>query len=430
MRDDRTNQFPSTAFSRRALLTGVAVAAGSLALSGVGAPAAFAADTKPYIPSNLTYPAGDPLAGFYQKLATGTATIIHNGDSITEAYGATTPQQGYPARLRARLRNGAGQAVGGPDYLAARYQFKSMATPAATTTYFTYYDSSGAAVNLYTAPYAPYRSTRYGTGRRAVQLTSTAVTALSFQQKFTSFKIAWRAFDAAGASITVKIGGAAPIAVAADAANERTWTSPTYASATRTVTITFAGGQPYIEGVEVYDGDEAGGIHVIESGQSGSLTAGFSSASTALGVTGSSVWADGLVRYNPDLITSMWGTNEYGQNFAPADLKQHTQNYLNLMHARCPNAALLVIMPYQPGTASSSGWANYRTAQQQAVTDFQTASPSAKVSYLDLGVYIPPYFGKTTATGNPYMSDGVHPKDAGYDVIAAILYEYLTATPA
>ena len=64
------------------------------------------------------------------------------------------------------------------------------------------------------------------------------------------------------------------------------------------------------------------------------------------------------------------------------------------------------------------------------MSTFRSANPGVAIGFFDLGAYVPPYFGQTGAKDNPYMSDGIHPNDTGYDVIAAILYAYFTSTPA
>jgi lysophospholipase L1-like esterase len=413
--------------SRRGLLQGAVVTVGGFALTGGGASSASAAaSSKPFIPSGLTYAANDPLAGFFRKVAAGTATIVTAGDSITEAFGATTPQKGYPARVRARLRNGAGQAPGGLDYIPARYQYATLDAPPTTATYVSYSGAGGAPIDLRSATYASARSTKSGLGRRAVALTGTGVRSLSFTQRFTSFVLSWRGTTSTRDVVAVTIDGA-EVTLPAVSAGEQTWTSPRSSSATRTVTVTWESGTPFVEGWQLFDGDEGGGFHVLEASQSSSTTAGFALASSA--ANGNDTWADALRRHDPDLITSMWGTNDYGR-VTPAVLSQQTRNYLDLVHDRCPDAALLVVMPFQLGSASSAGWAGYRTAQQQAVTTFRSANPGVAVGFFDLGPYAPPYFGQTGTAGNAYMYDGIHPNDAGYDVIAAILHAYLTSKPA
>lgn len=411
--------------SRRGLLQGAAVTIGGSALAGAATSPASAAATKPFIPSGLTYPASDPLAGFFRKVAAGTATIVTAGDSITEAFGAASPQKGYPARVRARLRNGAGQAPGGLDYVPARSQYATVDKPPATVTYVSYTGANGAAIDLRSATYAGARSTKSGLGRRAVALTGTGVRSASFTQAFTSFVLSWRATSTRDA-VSVSIDGTR-VTLPAVSTGEQTWTSPKSASATRTVTVTWQSGEPFVEGWQLFDGDEGGGFHVLEASQSTSRTEGFSLASSA--ANGNDTWADALRRFSPDLITSMWGTNDYGV-VTPAVLTQQTVNYLDLVHDRSPDSALLVIMPYQLGKASATEWAKYRAAQQQAVTTFRSANPGVAIGFFDLGAYVPPYFGQTGTAGNTYMSDGIHPNDTGYDVIAAILYAYLTSTPA
>lgn len=339
------------------------------------------------------------------------------------------PQKGYPARVRARLRNGAGQAPGGLDYIPARYQYATLDVPPTTGTYVSYFGPSGAAINLRSAAYASSRSTKSGLGRRAVALTSTGVTSLSITQRFTSFVLSWRGAASTRDAVSVTIDGT-KVPLPAMSSGEQTWTSSpsTSTSATRTVTIAWESGKPFVEGWQLFDGDEAGGFHVLEASQSTSTTAGFSLASSSA-ANGDDTWADALRRVDPDLVTSMWGTNDYGK-VTPAVLTQQTLNYLDLVHDRSPASALLVVMPYQLGSASPTEWAKYRAAQQQAVNTFRSANPGVAIGFFDLGSYVPPYFGQTGTSGNAYMYDGIHPNDAGYDVIAAILYAYLTSKPA
>jgi lysophospholipase L1-like esterase len=431
MSHDSSIETSGGSLSRRALLQGTAaVAGGFLVASAVGAPAS-AAETKPFIPSNLKYAANDPLAAFFAKVAKGTATVVMAGDSITEGYGAATPLKAYPARVRAKLRKG---PTGGLDYLPARHQYVTAKPPAATTTYFTYYNAAGTAVNLNVAPYSSAVSSRFGLGRRAVLLAPGAVNSVSFQQRFTSFRLSWRAFFAVPTSIRIQYGTVDRILTSTDDVGQVFESGP-LSSASRKVTITYVpvAGQkpenllPYIEGVEVFDGDEGRGFHIVEAAQTGSMTSGFSSESLYGGQPGSDVWAERLASYEPDLITSMWGTNDVKNRIGPDALRGHTLNYLDLAHKATPNAALLVIMPFRLGSVDATLWAQYRSAQEAAVIAFAKANPSAKISFLDLGTYIPAYFGNKTQ----YMvTDGIHPNDAGYEVIAAILYAYFTSTPA
>ncbi|WNY33168.1 hypothetical protein Q9Q99_13370 [Curtobacterium flaccumfaciens] len=294
--------------SRRGLLQGAAVTIGGSALAGAAASPATAAATKPFIPSGLTYSTSDPLAGFFRKVAAGTATIVTAGDSITEAFGAASPQKGYPARVRARLRNGAGQAPGGFDYVPARSQYATVDKPPTTVTYVSYTGANGAAIDLRSATYAGARSTKSGLGRRAVALTGTGVRSATFTQRCTSFVLSWRATSTRDA-VSVTIDGT-KVTLPAVSTGEQTWTSPKSASAVRTVTVTWQSGEPFLEGWQLFDGDEGGGFHVLEASQSTSRTEGFSLASSA--ANGNDTWADALRRFSPDLITSMWGTNDYG----------------------------------------------------------------------------------------------------------------------
>lgn len=94
-------------------------------------------------------------------------------------------------------------------------------------------------------------------------------------------------------------------------------------------------------GWQLLDGDESGGFHVLEASQSESRTEGFALASSA--ANGSDSWADALRRFSPDLITSMWGTNDSGK-VTHAVPTQQTGNYLDLAHDRSPASALLVVI--------------------------------------------------------------------------------------
>ncbi|SKC69266.1 SGNH/GDSL hydrolase family protein [Okibacterium fritillariae] len=432
MSTNHPSEAPGRAFTRRSLLQGAAAgAAGLLLAGGVGQPA-FAAATRPYIPASLTYAPTDPLAGFFQKVATGTASIVFNGDSITEAYGAANPQEGYPALLLDRLRRSKQQPLGGLGYVPARYQFSGAVPKPVTATYLTYYGKNNNVIDIQASTYNGKRSTQEGLGRRSVLLEPTVITSMSFTQKFTSIRIAYRA-QSAGTTFSVQIGSGAPKPVAPGSVAEGTFTMDPIASAQRTVTVTAVTGGVFIEGFDIYDSDEKAGFQAIESSQSGSMTWQFSAASGApvgLGTgTGSSGWANSLVRYEPDLIASMWGTNDYANQVPPADVTTHTINYLTLMHAKKPAATKLIIMPYEFGAKRTLPWSDYVKAQTDAVAAFLEANPNAKVGFFDLGKYIPKYFGATSAT-TEFMSDGIHPNSHGYDVIAAILYVYFTSKPA
>lgn len=432
MSTNHSSEAPGRAFTRRSLLQGAAAgAAGLLLAGGVGQPA-FAAATRPYIPASLTYAPTDPLAGFFQKVAAGTASIVFNGDSITEAYGADNPQEGYPALLLDRLRRSKQQPLGGLGYVPARYQFSGATPKPVTATYLKYYGPSDNVIDIQANTYVLKRSTQEGLGRRSLLLEKGIIKALSFTQKFTSVRISYRAQSTATAFF-VQIGSAAPQKVTPASIAEGQLTLGPFSSAERTVRVTAETSGVFIEGFNIYDGDEAAGFHAVESSQSGSMTWQFSAASAApagLGTgTGSSGWANSLDRYTPDLIASMWGTNDYANQIPPADVKQHTKNYLALMHAKKPSATKLVIMPYEFGAKRTLPWSDYVKAQSDAVKDFVDANPTAKVGFFNLGTYIPKYFGAATST-TEFMSDGIHPNSHGYDVIAAILYVYFTSKPA
>jgi lysophospholipase L1-like esterase len=428
MSTNHPSQAPGRAFTRRSLLQGAAAgAAGLLLAGGVGQPA-LAAGTRPYIPASLTYAPTDPLAGFFQKVAAGTASIVFNGDSITEAYGADNPQEGYPALLLDRLRRSKQQPLGGLGYVPARYQFSGAVPKPVTATYLKYYGPSDNEIDIQANTYALKRGTQEGLGRRSLLLEKGIIKATSFTQKFTSVRISYRAQSTATAFF-VQVGSAAPQKVTPASIAEGQLTLGPFSSAERTVKVTAETSGVFLEGFNIYDGDEAAGFHAVESSQSGSMTWQFSAASKVGTAFGSSGWANSLDRYNPDLIASMWGTNDYANQIPPADVKQHTKNYLALMHAKKPGATKLVIMPYEFGAKRTLPWADYVTAQSDAVKEFVTANPAAKVGFFNLGTYIPKYFGAATST-TEFMSDGIHPNSHGYDVIAAILYVYFTSKPA
>lgn len=429
MSTNHPSEAPGRAFTRRSLLQGAAAgAAGLLLAGGVGQPA-FAAATRPYIPASLTYAPTDPLAGFFQKVAAGTASIIFNGDSITEAYGADNPQEGYPALLLDRLRRSRQQPLGGLGYVPARYQFSGALPKPATATYLKYYGPNNNAIDIQASTYQYKRGTKEGLGRRSVLLEKDIIRSMSFTQKFTSFRIAWHAQGVAATKFFVTVGTAAPVPVDTTSIAEQQKTFGPFASAERTVTVTAETGGVFIEGFNIYDGDEAAGFHAIESSQSGSMTWQFSAASELPTGKGDSGWANSLDRYNPDLIASMWGTNDYANRVSPADVTKHTINYLTLMHTKKPAATKLIIMPYEFGVQRALPWSDYVKAQTDAIKAFLEQYPAAKVGFFDLGKYIPKYFGAASATPE-FMSDGIHPNSHGYDVIAAILYVYFTSKPA
>lgn len=165
-------------------------------------------------------------------------------------------------------------------------------------------------------------------------------------------------------------------------------------SGSHTVTIT-ATSAIHFGGIMVYNGDEAKGIRVVDSGHTGYRTDQF----LGMGAT----WA--LV--NPDLVVIELGSNDCIQNAnSAAVVKANIKQLIADVRASVSKSCSIALLGMTSASLPSS-WPSYVTAIQSIVTDDPT------VVYIDMGAM--------TKTA----SDGLHPNDAGHDDIGVALFNAL-----
>ncbi|MBC8092163.1 MAG: hypothetical protein H7Y15_09550 [Pseudonocardia sp.] len=325
--------------------------------------------------------------------ASAPADWVVIGDSITEGEGASTRGARWIERLQALLRAALPTpgVAGGEGYVPGQN---------ISTSFSNGWSYSG---NL-------SGNGTFGLGHRTVVLSgpdgamSRAVTGTSITVAFTkanttgSFRVlidgvpAVTVDTAVGGTSTARDTGRTVVSLGARGAH--------------TVRIEWAaGGQCFVNGMFVFDQDETSGIRLTESGQHGSSSAEWSpnTSSTAY------VLADDLTLLNPDLVIISLGPNDMIQGRASGVFKTNMLAIVAQSRAAAPTAPIVLLAAYALAATYAEPWQNY----VDKLREIAAADPT--VTLIDLSATLP------SAAATPYglMSpDGVHPSDAGHDLIA------------
>jgi lysophospholipase L1-like esterase len=343
-----------------------------------------------------------PLTAFRSHLVAGKATsplhVLNIGDSVTESTGATSTSLRYATRLLAALQaeyNPTGVA-GGLGYVNT---FHNSATPSGWTM-----SAGGGGQN--TDGLLGFRGRSWITG----QTGTFTFTGTSFTLHFTK----GTAFASIG-QFTVSIDGGAPITVtpASDPQNYRgIYTSATLSHGTHTVVCTpTSGHQLYLFGAHAFDGDETAGIHGWEAGHFGTTAAGY--------LAGNQL-TDYCALYDPALVTILLGLNDLSSSTTAASYSSSISSLITQIRGYCAGTpSFLLLSPYARTDLTGPQAA---LVPQYASALSTIDSGDSNVDFYDLSAYFVP------SSSPSYMSDAVHPNDAGHQQIATLIAQQITGS--
>ncbi len=158
-----------------------------------------------------------------------------------------------------------------------------------------------------------------------------------------------------------------------------------------------------IEGMKVYQGDWASGVHVWDSGHFGYATTHFVAANT--------YGLDSFTTIKPDLVVLNIGINDYGSGTAVATVKTNYQTLITAILAKSTGnprpPSLLMVIPYSRGNASHTE-ADYMPYRQM----FREVAAENGCAIFDAYEL----FGSFGGGSDPYAlaPDFVHPNNKGH----------------
>jgi lysophospholipase L1-like esterase len=356
------------------------------------------------------------LQGWFAALGrrqTARANIALIGNSVTAGQGATSFPgcwaQLLPVQLRARFPT-PGLATAGRGFLPP------IIPPSNPTTFSPPYVAiSGATAGQLEA------GSLYGFGPNLEtwNLNVGSGASLAYSLVGDSADILWAGATGNGTfSWKVDAGGTTNISTST-ALNPAAVTHVSLGSAgAHTLTVAYVSGTPvYVTGVIEYDGDYTSGIQCHDLGFSGS-TSGYW---TVTG--GATELAAALASLSPGLICIELGLNDNANGIAPAVTAANITSVIAAIRAAlgatCPPFLLLAMYnAAQDGPTSAALWAQYVTAL------YGIAAADPLIDILDFSLRMP-----STAAANTwslYNADGIHPNNAGHQLIADILTDFLS----
>lgn len=377
-------------------------------------------------------PSGAATPGFYQQLGgahsarlqgwfaslagrqTQRADIALIGDSVTAGQGATTFPGTYaqllPAQLRGRFPT-PGLTAGGRGFLPP------VIPPTNPTTFAPPYVAlTGATV----AQMAAGALAGFGPNLVTYDLSIQAGVTLTYSLVGDSADILWASNPGNGIfSWKVDAGAATQVPTSA-AFNVANVTHVALGSAgAHTLTIAFvSGSHTYVTGVVEYNTDFSSGIQVHDLGYSGSTSAFWTP-------TGAPGQAAALVPLSPGLIVIELGLNDLAAAITPAACAANITALIAGCRAALtpPAPPFLLLAAYNAasdGPETPAQWSQYVSAMTQVAA----ADSRGQVDILDLTLRMPSTGAATT--WGLYAGDGIHPVNAGHQMIADALTDFLS----
>lgn len=360
-----------------------------------------------WLPRAAPAPLGK-LTDWRTALASGKATVVAVGDSITEGSGTTNIRNRWQTLLQTALRAQQSSIVG------------------AVFPFIPGYPVTGAAGKPVTHAAPVTRQNSVGITGRTVQL-STAESLVEFEFYGTSCQVMFFAASAT-ALATISIDGGIPVEYETNTLRRGggssvadLWTSPALARGTHKVQVRRAATNPnttdtlWVEGLITYDRDESTGIRVLDGGYHGARSGTFETA-----------WIPNHARAvkaagGADLVILGFGVNDTQIN-GKAAFKANIENYIAQYRAAGINSSFLLVGMFKINSLAPSQWKPYL----EALAEIAYASP--KTAFLDLGNHMPAAPTPHTAPeGLGLFNDGIHPNDAGNAWIAQVLSNALSA---
>ncbi|NUO57296.1 MAG: SGNH/GDSL hydrolase family protein [Hamadaea sp.] len=331
------------------------------------------------------------------QVATRPARLVVVGDSIWEGYGASAAAKRDIEILRDRLRQRLQPAgvAGGEGYVPAFYVSTTMPQRLSGTT-----------------GVLTQRTDLAGLGQR-VGIIGVGGSIRTMTFTGTGLDIYYTQGSPAG-TFTYAIDGGAATSVNSNNATLKGGLIAqvrglSAGSHTLTLTATTGGNGMYFEGVEVYNGDEAAGIHVLDGSHSGWQSDDFATG----GTTAPGLWYDSLNASAPDLVLISLGVNDWRSGsqtrLTSAQTKSNLQTLIANIRSKVTSAPSIGLMiPYSvadPGSTPEA-WPNYR----KAIHD--VAQADGKCALIDLdAVAAGGFVGTTDPYALNYGTDYIHPND-------------------
>lgn len=171
----------------------------------------------------------------------------------------------------------------------------------------------------------------------------------------------------------------------------------------------------YFSGVFLYDQDETRGIHGYDGGWSSATV-----ATPFLQDLGAGGWTDTLKHLSLDLVTIELNGNDVLNGTPLTTFRGQAQQLVGTFKALPKVPSIVWLTSYQVAAGVSS---NSAGPYDQVIKDLAAADPSIGVlSWYDEIDQV----GTGSSLGL-FQPDGIHPNDAGHQVLADSLVRYLTA---
>jgi lysophospholipase L1-like esterase len=336
------------------------------------------------------------------------ANIVFLGDSLAEGRAASTPDTGWAAKatglLRSRFPVAGLASQPARNYIPAWYgwsTFNSSKEFSAANANVVQQSSCGLGLRN-------YRLSTNASGTCTVTVTGSAVDVVWVGSTGTG-TFSW-AVDG-GSATNVPNNGAASL-------TDGLKTRITFGSVgTHTITLTWvSGGNVFLDGVIVYNGDEAKGIRGFDAGHSGLKISDYT-------VTSNPAFETSVAAVSPHLVAISLGENDWVADVPASTAQANLQALIARVKTASTTSPSFVLMawptPLASGTTHTDTWANY-LAMYAAVA----AADPANVCVLDMTQ-------RATAPGvsnalGLFNSDLQHPSTKGSTYIADTFVSFVS----
>jgi lysophospholipase L1-like esterase len=321
------------------------------------------------------------------------------GDSLFEGQGQDSLSARAIARIGRALHRRLGVAGASPPDVTSIPMVNASPTLSALTPW-----SGGLSADL-----------TYGWGSRGVTLSGTPTITVT-ADKVTLIAAA----TTAAGSYTYTVDGGAPVTVTTggQAANLdggiRTTVTLGAVGGSHTIALASASGTVHFDAILVFNGDQASGLHIIDSSHSG-----FQSVSTTFTNYGHLAQA-----VPPDLVVIEFWSNDQTSNVTAATFQSNIQTLISTIKAGCTTAGahspsfLLVAVA---NNSNDTGATVKRSAYIAAMQAVAAADPS-NVVFFDLAGRVP----AANASDNLGLYyDGIHWNNAGAAFVADALADII-----
>ncbi|HET7399731.1 MAG TPA: hypothetical protein VFJ94_14535, partial [Intrasporangium sp.] len=350
----------------------------------------------------------EPYRKALAQRATTPVQIMCVGDSRTEGTGTSDVSLRWQTRMQKYLRE------------------RLSPVPGALFPFIPGYPVTSAPGMPVTIAGTVTRDTTYGLGWRTAKLAD-STSSLTFTFTGTSCKVMYTKASST-AKMLIAIDGGAAVSVETNstivgASNSAVWSSPALTAGAHTVVITRdpattnSAWQVYVQGLLTYNGDEAAGIRVLDSGYHGSSSTFFTSTRNSM--EAAALTAAG----GASLIVIGMGTNDAGST-TPATFQTNLLNFINAMRNSAGFTGSFLLLNFTKPNAQTE--ATYAAIGEQMAL---IAAGDPLIEYLDMRRDMPDNPTPYTATaGLGLYNDNIHENDAGHAWIAGRMAARLVVT--